>query len=345
MLSLLSPIYGKIAEIRNARYESGRTPTFDLGARTISVGNVTAGGTGKTPLVIMIAQRLAGRGKRVCILTRGYGRANPGKRVIVTDGKTLLADARTGGDEPMEMARSLRGRAIIIADRDRVAAAKWAAEEYGVTHFILDDGFQHRRARRDLDIVCIDATDPFGGGKMLPAGRLREPLENLRRADVIVITRANLAKDLEEVRSQIAGYNTHCHLFTASTKMGEMTLLKKFLSFDKDVEVRMPAIDLARLANSSAYAFCGIGNPGSFFGQLKMDNFDIAGQQAFADHHVYTAKDIAGIAKKAREAGAGYLLTTSKDAMKLGGINFDIPVFVLEARMVIDDVEKFGSLL
>lgn len=345
MLSLLSPIYGKIAEYRNARFDSGSTATFELGARTISVGNITAGGTGKTPLVIHIAQHLAGRGKRVCILTRGYGRANPRKRVIVSNGKTLLADARTGGDEPIEMARSLRGRAIIIADRDRVAAAKFATEEYGVTHFILDDGFQHRRARRDLDIVCIDATDPFGGGKMLPAGRLREPLENLKRADVIVITRANLAKDLNDVKSQIAKFNTHCHIFTASTKMGEMTLLRKFLSFEKDVEARMPQVDLARLANSSAFAFCGIGNPESFFGQLKMDNFDIAGKQAFADHHFYTPKDIAGIAKKARDTGAGYLLTTSKDAVKLGGINFDIPVFVFEAKLVIDDAERFNSLL
>lgn len=178
---LLLPVgwlYGKIANIRNTLYDRGTFRSYDLGAKTISIGNITAGGTGKTPLVIHVSDILADAGEKVCILTRGYGRASSG-RVLVSDGEQVLVDARTGGDEPVEIARRLIGKAIVVSDADRISAATWAKEEFGITAFVLDDGFQHRHAKRDLDIVCIDATNPFGNGRILPAGRLREPLENL----------------------------------------------------------------------------------------------------------------------------------------------------------------------
>ena len=185
MLSLLAAIYGKITDLRNRLYDRGVLDTFDLGAATCSIGNVTTGGTGKTPMVAYVAELLASRGETVCILTRGYGRMDPRERVLVSDGKDILADAATAGDEPIELARKLLGKAIIIADADRVSAAEWAKRKFGVTAFILDDAFQHRRAVRDVDIVCVDATNPFGGGKMLPAGRLRESVNGLDRADII----------------------------------------------------------------------------------------------------------------------------------------------------------------
>jgi tetraacyldisaccharide 4'-kinase len=345
MLSPLSLIYSKIAEARNARFESGRSKSFDLGARTISVGNITAGGTGKTPLVILISQKLVARGKRVCILTRGYGRSGSRRRVLVADGNRVCADARTGGDEPAEMARKLQGKAIIVADRDRVTAGTWAKGQFGITTFVLDDGFQHRKAKRDVDIVCIDATNPFGGGKVLPTGRLREPLVNLKRADAIVITRADLANNIGDIRAEIAKHNSECPVFTASVRMTAMTLLDSFLSPAGGKSDEQGDAGYAKLVNTTAFAFCGIGNPAAFFSQLKKDNFPVSGARSFADHYKYRPKDIAAIAKAAESSGAGYLLTTAKDAVKLAGLEIGMPCLVLETSVVIDDDEKFSALL
>ena len=153
MLRAAGWLFGKIADIRNSLYDRDIFKSYSLGARTISIGNITTGGTGKTPLVAYVAKILAEAGEKVCILTRGYGRDSAG-RVLVSDGEKVLVDARTGGDEPVELARKLIGRAIVVADADRVAAAKWAKEKFGITAFVLDDAFQHRRARRDLDILC-----------------------------------------------------------------------------------------------------------------------------------------------------------------------------------------------
>ena len=187
---MLGWLYGKIANIRNSFYEKGIFESFSLGVPVISIGNITMGGTGKTPLVAYVAELLDRKNETVCIISRGYGRSNPGKRVLVSDGKALLTGPKNAGDEPYELAQKLLNKAIVISDADRVAAAAWAKEEFDVTVFVLDDAFQHRTARRDLDIVCIDAMNPFR--------LLREPLENLARADAIVITRSDLAEDIED---------------------------------------------------------------------------------------------------------------------------------------------------
>src|SRR6188474_3451059 len=156
MLSLLGRIYAKIADLRNKLYDTGVFESAHLRAHTVSIGNITTGGTGKTPLVAYVAEVLARRGEKVCILTRGYGRANPGERVLVSDGQEILADPINAGDEPYELAQRLRGKALIIADADRRSAAEWAIRKFNVTAFVLDDGFQHRKVKRDVDIVCID---------------------------------------------------------------------------------------------------------------------------------------------------------------------------------------------
>ncbi|MEO8574783.1 MAG: tetraacyldisaccharide 4'-kinase, partial [Pyrinomonadaceae bacterium] len=165
MLNLLGKIYGVGADLRNKSYDRGIFKTHSLGAKTISVGNIMTGGTGKTPLVAYIAEHLAASGEKVCILTRGYGRGSSG-RVLVSDGEQVFVDALTGGDEPVELARKLIGKAIVVADADRVSAAQWAKENFRVTAFVLDDAFQHRRAKRDLDIVCIDTTSPLSFGQL-----------------------------------------------------------------------------------------------------------------------------------------------------------------------------------
>ena len=163
---------------RHALYQTGVLRTHRVSAPVISVGNITAGGTGKTPLVEWIARHLAREGRSGCILTRGYGRAHPNQRIVVSDGKTILADASEAGDEALLLAETLLGQVAVVSDADRVSGAQWAIENLKSKFFILDDGFQNLRIARDLNIVTIDATNPWGNG-LLPAGRLREPRRGL----------------------------------------------------------------------------------------------------------------------------------------------------------------------
>lgn len=337
MLSLFGYIYGKIANVRNMLYDKGVFDVFDARVRVISAGNISAGGTGKTPLVAYIARILADRGEKVCILTRGYGRIDAKKRVLVTDGKQINSDAKHSGDEPFELANKLLGKAIIIADADRVAAASWARRKFGVTVFLLDDGFQHRKVGRGLDIVCIDATDDFKDAKMLPEGRLREPLSGLKRAGAVVITRANLVADISNLRLEISTFNDDAPVFIAKNKISNILRLEDFHAKSQ----RSPS----KFEVRKAFAFCGIGNPNNFFDQLQQEKMNITGTKAFRDHHIYTQSDVADIEKKARETSSAILLTTAKDAVKLSSLRFEIPCFVVEIEMVLDAADAFKNLI
>ncbi len=331
MLSLLAHIYGWIVASRNRLYDKGVLDTFNLGARTISIGNITTGGTGKTPLVAYVAALLADRGEKVCILTRGYGRKDPKRRVLVSDGVTSLADAAAGGDEPVELAQKLLGKSVVvIADADRVGAAEWAKRKFGITAFALDDGFQHRRASRDVDIVCIDATNPFGGGQMLPAGRLREPLDALGRANVIVITHSDLAADISDLRSQISDLAPEAAVFESRA------VIRSFVTLDGSAVER---------PSGPTFAFCGLGNPESFLEQLRRAGIDLAGTMTFVDHHSYSQADVDEVVRRAKDSGAGKLLTTAKDAVRLSDLKFDMPCEVVEITVEFDRPEEFTSLL
>ncbi len=335
LLSVAGWLYGNIANIRNALYDRGTFRSHDLGARTISIGNITAGGTGKTPLVAHVAEVLADAGEKVCILTRGYGRESSG-RVLVSDIEQILADARTGGDEPIELARRLIGKAIVVADTDRVSAAAWAKDRFGITAFVLDDGFQHRRVRRDLDIVCIDATNPFGNG-MLPVGTLREPLENLDRADVIVLTRCELAGDIREVTAGVEKHNRAAKIFRARSVVSGTTELSQFFErLDEDSPLG---------PGTSVIAFCALGNPDAFFGSLRQAGYDVKRTEVFRDHHYYTQTDIENLEREARELAIDTLLTTAKDAVKLAGLELSLPCYVFEIRTEIDDADAFRNLI
>ena len=337
MLKLPAYLYGKIIELRNALYDKGVFETHDLGARVISVGNITTGGTGKTPLVAYIAEVLAARGEKVCILTRGYGRAEKKQRVLVSDGEQVLADAATGGDEPVELAHKLLGKAIVIADADRVSAAEWALRKFGVTVFVLDDGFQHRKAKRDLDIVCIDATNPCDGGKMLPLGRLREPLAGLARADCIIITRSDLVDDITELRARLTKWNSDAVMFEAKNVISAITPIEEFHAKTQRSQ--------SKSMSQRAFAFCGVGNPESFFEQLKRAGVEPVATQSYADHHFYSQADVSEIEASAKSYGSEVLLTTAKDAVKISNLKFAMSCSVVEIEMEIDDKDVFETML
>lgn len=347
MLSPFSRLYGAITRTRISLYQKGLLKSRPLGAPTISVGNITVGGTGKTPLVAFVARELAEGGERVCILTRGYGRRQPNRRILVSDGnRILVGDAALAGDEPVELAGKLLGTALVIADADRVAAARWVREKYGVTVFVLDDAFQHLRAKRDLDIVAVDATDPFGNGRLLPAGTLREPPEHLKRAGAVVITRANLIDDPGPLAAGIARYSPRCPVFISRNKIAGFIPLEDFHAENEELPAAgTTAVELPPAAGRCFLAFCALGNPENFFEQLRREGFDSLVTVKFPDHHFYRQKDIEKLEKKARRAGADIFLTTPKDAVKLKELDFGLPCLVVENELILDDQPGFRKLI
>ena len=335
MLNAIGKLYGSITNLRNALYDRGIFRSYSLGAKTISIGNITTGGTGKTPLVAHVANILADEGEKVCILTRGYGRRNPRDRVLVSDGETVLVDARTGGDEPVELAQKLLRKAVVVADADRVSAAKWAKEKFGITVFVLDDGFQHRRAKRDLDIVCEDVANP--SGKMIPAGRLREPYENLSRADVIVLARCELVQSIAMVELGISIVNPTAPIFRSRFVQYRARSMTQFLELGDQKSNLDPSIP--------SLAFCALGNPKAFFQSLKLSGHNLRASEAFRDHHYYSQKDINELESRAREKHIEALLTTVKDAVKLRGLTFSIPCFIIESQIEIENAGAFRDLI
>ncbi|HVF47188.1 MAG TPA: tetraacyldisaccharide 4'-kinase, partial [Pyrinomonadaceae bacterium] len=308
---------------------------------------------------------LAERGEKVCILTRGYGRNDPGKRVLVSDGVNILADAAAGGDEPVELAQKLLGKAIVIADRDRVAAAEWAKRKFGVTVFVLDDGFQHRRAGRDVDIVCIDATEIFERERLLPAGRLRERGSNLNRADVAIITRANLvsAETIAKLRSEISNSIGSEATFISRYEIVRITPLKDLHaeSQGSQSEEQRTARIWQSMRDTSARnndgririgAFCALGHPAAFFVQLSSEfeqantaDLHLFTTRHFPDHHVYTQQDIDDLEAQAHSSGVVAFLTTAKDAVKLSDLHFSLPCYVVQIEVIVDDPDRFSALL
>lgn len=337
----LGVAYGAAGRARRALYRAGVLTVERVEAPVVSVGNITAGGTGKTPLVEWLARAAAREGRRVCILTRGYGRVDAGKRVVVSDGERILAEAREAGDEPRLLAENLlEHKVAVVSDANRVEAARWASEHLRSDSFILDDGFQHLRLARDLNILTLDASDPWGGGRLLPRGRLREPLAELKRADLIVITRAELAVDLEDVRACAASLSGGRPVLIARTA----TLRIKLLAAPQSEAIAPEPHEIESIPQPLA-AFCALGNPQAFFARARSEGFEITYTRAFADHHAYTQSDVDACVIEAARHGARALLTTAKDAVKLRALNFALPCYVLEVALQFDDDARMRAIL
>lgn len=331
VLPPLSILYGAVTRTRLSLYRRGTFLTTKLERPVISVGNITTGGTGKTPLVEWVARQLAAKGKKVCILTRGYGRKDPHLQVIVSDGYGVLASPSEAGDEPYLLATNLSGFAAVISSADRIAAGQEAIKDFGSDCFVLDDGFQHLRLARDLNIVTIDATNPWGGGSLLPYGRLRENPEGLSRADCVVITRCDQVRSLDSLRTEIVKLAGNRPIFHSQMRTSRVSSLK-----NGPGSLTSPA----RLA-----AFCAIGNPSAFFEHLRRSGYELALEQSFPDHHVFSQEEIDSLIDSAKAAGANSLITTAKDAVKLRTLSFSIPCYVLEIEVSIENGEELARMV
>jgi len=294
-LAVAAVPYGLATRLRNAAYDRGLLPSHRVAVPVISVGNLTLGGTGKTPLVAWIARLLADAGHRPAVVSRGYAAA-----------------AGETSDEAAELGILLPG-VPHVADRDRVAAAR-AAAAAGADMIVLDDGFQHRRLERDLDIVAIDATDPFGCDRLFPRGLLRESPCSLARAQAVVLTRATSVGERrrDEIRRAVLEAAGREHARQGALVWAEATHAAVGLR-DWSGRTR-PRADLE---GRRVYAFAAIGNPGAFRRTLEESRADVAGFRAYADHHAYTTADLEAIIAEATAAGAEQVVTTLKDLVKI----------------------------
>lgn len=292
LLRIAAFFYGLAAGFRNYLYDRSILRPANLGKPVISVGNLTWGGVGKTPFVLMTAGYFYKKGFRPCVLTRGYMNEIPGKPVQ--------------SDEVMMMRRILPDVPVGVG-KDRAAAGRRILSEKAVDIFILDDGFQHRKVKRDLDIVLIDATQPFGNGCLVPAGILRESRESLRRSPVIIITKTdfdlNAARILEERLGQInpdavIAWANHVPTGLEDIRKGRRE-------------------KVAFLRGRKVCAFCGLGDPKGFLGTLRSLGARVDCEIIYADHHDYTRSDIDSILSKARQEGIEDIITTAKDAVKV----------------------------
>lgn len=300
LLALLRGValpYGFLLRLRASAYRSGLFRSHRLPVPVISVGNIVLGGTGKTPMVAWLAEYLVGRGLRVAVLSRGYGGSAEGELRIVCDGKTMLSTPEEAGDEPCLLAQKVPGLMVVIGS-DRHRAGLLALAELKPDIFILDDGFQHLRLERDLNILLLDATRPFANGRTLPAGFLREPVGAAERADLVVYTRCAAGQRADQLPGRPSCRTSHRLSGLAPLGGGGGT------GFE--------AMKGARVT-----AFSGIANPSAFFDLLEQEGVRLAATLAFPDHTSYGEEEIAAICRLKQSSRSSILVTTEKDAVKL----------------------------
>ena len=329
-LALPTAAWAAGARVRRWAYDRGLLTARRLAPPTVSVGNLTAGGTGKTPMVAWLVERLAERGAPAAVLTRGYGRDESHKPRLVYAGEAV--DPRLCGDEPAMLAGRFAESApstLVSVGADRHAAGRMVADRADSEYLILDDGFQHMQLQRSLDIVLLDSRRPFGNGYTLPLGRLREPVSSLRDADIVMITRSNAGHEYTALYEAIREANPGAKIFRSRTVAKDLV----------EVETgRVHQVD--GLMGKRVACFCGIGNASAFFRQGRELGYDIVLERAYRDHHRYSRRDLEELARSAEAAGAEALLTTSKDIMNLGEATLPIPTYALRIDLEVDDEEE-----
>lgn len=339
LLYFPAKLYELGVRARIAAYRHQLLKTFRLNAPVISVGNLTVGGTGKTPCVAFIATTLRDAGHRTAILSRGYKRQTKGLVEVSNDTK-ILCSAAESGDEPFLLARNCPGVRVVV-DRDRVAAGQWLESRAPVSAFVLDDAYQHLRLARDLNLLLIDATEPLSEVAMIPFGRLREPLTEIRRADAIIITRSDCLTDstaraeLLEIINRAARHETP--IFFAWHRMTQLRNLQS-----------QTTVSLADFSGKSVAAVSGIARPERFIDDLNKAGMQIALRRDFADHHRYSESEFAAIVADAQAAIAEAIIVTEKDAANLPmemASNSPLPIFAAQIEFDCENKTALQNLL
>jgi len=331
-LYIPSLLYGLIQRTRAFLYEKGLLKTGKIGSGVISVGNITVGGTGKTPAVIAIAKAAKERGFKVAILTLGYKGKARGIN-LVSDGSNILLDCIDAGDEPYLMARKLKGIPI-VKGKNRYLSARVAIERFGSNLFILDDGFQVLNLYRDINLLLIDTTDPFGNGYLLPRGILREPLKAMKRADIVVLTKSDLSQNRMEIAEVVRRYNPSAPIFFSYYKPLDL------------IDPKGDLISLESIKGRSLFLFSGLANHSSFRPILEGYGGRIVGELTYPDHFYYPKKDIYEIREKADRLGADMIVTTEKDIVRIEKEMLkESPIYALRIEFMIEDEEEWKRLL
>jgi len=332
-LTIVSFIFYFIVSIRSTLYKLGILRSYQAGCKVITIGNLTVGGTGKTPTVCLIARHFKESGFKIAVVCRGYRGTNTDSPMVVSDKEKILMDSESAGDEAYMLAKKLPGIPV-LAGKDRVSASKIAYDLFNCEIIILDDGFQHLKLKRDIDVVLINSQNPFGNRFLLPRGILREPLKSLKRADIILLTKIDHSdSNSRELKNSIRLHNQNVPIFKSFYKPVN---LKKTINNNK--------VHPELLRNKNISCFCSIGDPESFLSMLKSMGLTLTDKIIFSDHHHYKISDY----KKLKEISkkTDLLITTEKDIAKINSNMLKIKnLAVLEIDEVIDNTEKFLKAL
>ena len=329
-LYLLSLPYGGVVRTRSFLYSVGLLRTKTLPCPVLSVGNITVGGTGKTPLVMALAKRLMAEGISVAILSRGYKRTKTSESVV-SDGKTIFLSPEASGDEPFLMAKACQGIPVLVG-KNRFVNGQLALQRFGVKGLLLDDGYQYLPLYRDINILLIDSTIGFGDHHLLPRGILREPLSHLRRANLFLINQAEKSTAYQILEKKIYEVCPGARIFHSDY---EPVCL---VGPEEEQE------ELDTLRGKKILALSGVAHPNSFSSMLRKCGMKVVGQAIFPDHHFYTTEDLSYIEEKAKRADG--IVTTEKDMVKLKRLDIDhLPIRALRIEIKIWEEEFFERII
>lgn len=337
-LQACSYLFSGIVQLRLWLYRHRIFHDHPLGCLVVVVGNLTVGGTGKTPVVEMFARALRDRGRKVAILSRGYKSkappiwkkwwfllthtAEPPPR-IVSDGTTVLLDSELAGDEPFMLARNLPG-VVVLVDKNRVKAGAFAIKHFGCDTLVLDDGFQYLPLKGRLNLLLVDKTNPFGNGFLLPRGILREPVKHLSRASYVFLTKSKGRRD-EELEAVIRRFNPGVEIIECGHQ-------PQYLQRIGNGERRQ----LTELKGKKIAAFSGIAAPESFEAFLRDAGASLVSKHQFLDHYRFTPEDLTSVFAEAQKAGAEFVVTTEKDAVRIAAdAKFPLPCYFLRLEIEI----------
>ena len=351
-LFIASRFYRMAIQFRLWMYDKRVIRNRALGCLVVSIGNVSCGGTGKTPVVEVFARTLSNNGRKVAILSRGYRSKKrslwfrmmhmfrsqelviPPK--IVSDGKNLLLESDYAGDEPYMLASNLENVAVLV-DKDRVKSGIYAIENFNADVIILDDGFQYLMLKPHINIVLVDSTDPFGNGHVLPRGILREPIKNIRRADYIFLTKSDGSHKLHHLKNFLRRHTRRAEIIECCHK--PKYLVKLFSNRESE--------PLEKLKGAKVAALSAIACPASFEGFLEELGATLVWKDHYADHHRYTKQEILDFVNQAKAAGADFIVTTEKDAVRIPPLGrCDVPLYYLRIQIdILSGQESFDQCI